>query len=89
MLIGKILLNSGEEAQKLSEKEITKAYRLKALVLHPDKRPDDPDAHEKFQRVKTSYEVLKDKKAKKLFDELLRIQREKQEKKSQSGFQEA
>ncbi|CAN6850587.1 unnamed protein product [Brassica oleracea] len=48
MLIGKILLNSGEEAQKLSEKEITKAYRLKALVLHPDKRPDDPDAHEKF-----------------------------------------
>ncbi|KAF2599967.1 hypothetical protein F2Q68_00012389 [Brassica cretica] len=74
------LYSSGEEAQKLSEKEITKAYRLKALVLHPDKRPDDPDAREKFQRVKTSYEVLKDRKAKKLF---LRIQREKQEKKSQ------
>ncbi|RID76756.1 LOW QUALITY PROTEIN: hypothetical protein BRARA_B03709 [Brassica rapa] len=47
-------LPSGEEALKLSEKEITKAYKLKALI----KRPDDPNAHEKFQRVKTSYEVL-------------------------------
>lgn len=76
-------LPSGEEALKLSEKEISKAYKLKALDLHPDKRPDDPDAHEKFQRLKTSYEVLKDEKARKLFDDLLRIQREKQQKKSQ------
>ncbi|KAL9811257.1 putative RNA recognition motif domain, DnaJ domain, RNA-binding domain superfamily [Arabidopsis thaliana] len=76
-------LASGEEALKLTEKEIAKAYKLKALDLHPDKRPDDPDAHEKFQRLKTSYEVLKDEKARKLFDDLLRIQREKQHKKSQ------
>ncbi|KAJ0248693.1 hypothetical protein HA466_0157560 [Hirschfeldia incana] len=76
-------LPSGEEAQNLTEKEISKAYRLKALDLHPDKRRDDPDAHEKFQRLKTSYEVLKDEKARKLFDDLLRIQREKQHKKSQ------
>lgn len=76
-------LPSGEEAQNLSEKEISKAYRVKALDLHPDKRRDDPDAHEKFQRLKTSYEVLKDEKARKLFDDLLRIQREKQHKKSQ------
>ncbi|KAF8087570.1 hypothetical protein N665_0578s0023 [Sinapis alba] len=76
-------LTSGEEALKLSEKKISKAYRLKALDLHPDKNPDDPDAHEKFQRLKTSYEVLKDEKARKLFDDLLRIQREKQHKKSQ------
>ncbi|XP_010421167.1 PREDICTED: dnaJ homolog subfamily C member 17 [Camelina sativa] len=76
-------LPSGEEALKLTEKEIGKAYKLKALYLHPDKRPDDPDAHEKFQRLKTSYEVLKDEKARKLFDDLLRIQREKQQKKTQ------
>ncbi|KAG7556236.1 RNA recognition motif domain [Arabidopsis suecica] len=76
-------LPSGEEALKLTEKEIAKAYKLKALDLHPDKRPDDPDAHDKFQRLKTSYEVLKDEKARKLFDDLLRIQREKQHKKSQ------
>ncbi|CAH8365031.1 unnamed protein product [Eruca vesicaria subsp. sativa] len=76
-------LTSGEEALNLTEKEISKAYRLKALVMHPDKRPDDPDAHENFQRLKTSYEVLKDEKARKLFDDLLRIQREKQHKKTQ------
>ncbi|XP_010454650.1 PREDICTED: dnaJ homolog subfamily C member 17-like [Camelina sativa] len=79
-------LPSGEEALKLTEKEIGKAYKLKALDLHPDKRPDDPDAHEKFQRLKTSYEVLKDEKARKLFDDLLRIQREKQQKKSQVDY---
>lgn len=76
-------LPSGEEALKLTDKEIAKAYKLKALDLHPDKRPDDPHAHDKFQRLKTSYEVLKDEKARKLFDDLLRIQREKQHKKSQ------
>lgn len=76
-------LPSGEEALKLGEKEISKAYRSKALDLHPDKRPDDPDAHENFQRLKTSYEVLKDEKARKLFDDLLRIKREKEQKKSQ------
>ncbi|KAL1201136.1 Chaperone protein dnaJ 39 [Cardamine amara subsp. amara] len=76
-------LPSGEEALNLSEKEISKAYKLKALDLHPDKRPDDPDAHDKFQRLKTSYEVLKDERARKLFDDLLRVQREKLLKKSQ------
>uniref|UniRef100_A0A1J3IQ56 DnaJ-like protein subfamily C member 17 n=1 Tax=Noccaea caerulescens TaxID=107243 RepID=A0A1J3IQ56_NOCCA len=76
-------LPSGEEALKLSEKEIKKAFKLKALVLHPDKNPDDPDAHDKFQRLVTSHEILKDEKARKLFDDLLRVQREKQHKKSQ------
>ncbi|VVB15705.1 unnamed protein product [Arabis nemorensis] len=73
-------LPSGEEALKLSVNQISKAYRLKALDLHPDKRPDDPHAHEKFQKLKTSYEVLKHEKTRKLFDSLLRIQHEKQDK---------
>ncbi|WZY79484.1 hypothetical protein YC2023_025868 [Brassica napus] len=30
------ILSSGEEALKLSEKEMSKAYKLKALNLHPD-----------------------------------------------------
>ncbi|CAA7023421.1 unnamed protein product [Microthlaspi erraticum] len=76
-------LPSGEEALKLTEKEISKAYRLRALVLHPDKNRDDPDAHDKFQRLMTSHEVLKDEKARKLFDDLLRVQREKQHRKTQ------
>lgn len=76
-------LPSGEEAAKLTEKEISKAYKLKALELHPDKRPDDPDAHDNFQKLKSSYEILKDEKARKLFDDLLKIKREKQQRQSQ------
>lgn len=75
-------LPSGEEGSKLSEKEISKAYRSKALELHPDKRPDDPNAHSHFQKLKTSYEILKDEKARKLFDDLLRVKHEKSKRQS-------
>ncbi|VFQ84689.1 unnamed protein product [Cuscuta campestris] len=75
-------LPSGEEGSKLSEKEISKAYRSKALELHPDKKPDDPNAHSHFQKLKTSYEILKDEKARKLFDDLLRVKHEKSKRQS-------
>ncbi|KAL8156507.1 hypothetical protein AgCh_001562 [Apium graveolens] len=55
-------LPSGIQSTKLSLQDITKAYRLKALQLHPDKRRHDPDAHNKFQRLLYSYEILKDTK---------------------------
>ncbi|XP_012833708.1 PREDICTED: dnaJ homolog subfamily C member 17 [Erythranthe guttata] len=70
-------LPSGEEGAKLSDQEITKGYRSKARELHPDKRPDDPQANANFVKLQTSYEVLKDEKARKLFDDLLRVKREK------------
>ncbi|XP_048235354.1 dnaJ homolog subfamily C member 17 isoform X2 [Ricinus communis] len=70
-------LASGEEGAKLTENEISKAYKKKALELHPDKRRDDPDAHANFQKLKSSYEILKDEKARKLFDDLLRVKRER------------
>ncbi|XP_065862672.1 uncharacterized protein [Euphorbia lathyris] len=70
-------LPSGEEGAKFTEKEISKAYKQKALELHPDKRPDDPNAHVNFQRLKSSYEILKDDKARKLYDDLLRVKRER------------
>ncbi|KAL2537807.1 DNAJ heat shock N-terminal domain-containing protein [Forsythia ovata] len=76
-------LPSGEEGAKLSEKEIKKAYRLKALELHPDKRPDDPNAHDNFQKLTTSYAILNDEKARKLLDDLLRVKREKFQRQSQ------
>lgn len=76
-------LPTGEEGARLSEKEISKAYRSKALELHPDKRPDDPNAHANFQKLKTSYEILKDEKARKLFDDLLRVRKEKIQRQSQ------
>jgi DnaJ homolog subfamily C member 17 len=71
-------LPSGEEGAKLTDEEIKKAYRSKALQVHPDKKRDDPDAQEKFQKLTSSYEILKDEKARKLFDDLLRVKREKQ-----------
>ncbi|XP_055823358.1 uncharacterized protein LOC129891903 isoform X3 [Solanum dulcamara] len=76
-------LPSGVEGTKFSEKDISKAYKKKALELHPDKRPDDPNAHLNFQKLKTSYEILKDEKARKLFDDLLRVKREKIQRQSQ------
>ncbi|XP_024988218.1 dnaJ homolog subfamily C member 17 isoform X2 [Cynara cardunculus var. scolymus] len=76
-------LPSGEEGSKLSEKEITKAYRSKALELHPDKRPDDPNAHANFHKLQTSYQILKDEKARKLFDDLIRVKLQKRQRQSQ------
>ncbi|XP_057511882.1 uncharacterized protein LOC130794012 [Actinidia eriantha] len=76
-------LPSGAEGAQISEKEITKAYRKKALELHPDKRPDDRNAHSDILQLNASYEILKDEKARKLFDDLLRIRREKVHRRSQ------
>ncbi|GER35905.1 DNAJ heat shock N-terminal domain-containing protein, partial [Striga asiatica] len=76
-------LPSGEESAGLTDQEINKAYRSKARELHPNKRPNDPNAHANFLKLQTSYEVLKDEKARKLFDELLRVKKEKLNRKGQ------
>ncbi|KAK9129372.1 hypothetical protein Sjap_009859 [Stephania japonica] len=76
-------LPSGEEGTKLSDKEIAKAYRQKALELHPDKRRDDPNADSKFQRLKLSYEILKDDKARQVFNDLIRARTAKRKRESQ------
>ncbi|CAL9001206.1 unnamed protein product, partial [Prunus brigantina] len=51
---------------------------IKALELHPDKRLHDPHTHANFRSLKLSYEMLKDDKARKMFDDLLRDKREQQ-----------
>ncbi|XP_067933321.1 dnaJ homolog subfamily C member 10-like [Watersipora subatra] len=50
-------------------REIRKAFKRLALKVHPDKNPDDPDAHEKFLRLNRAYEVLKDEDLRKKYDE--------------------
>lgn len=70
-------LPSSEEGIKLSEKEITKAYRKKALELHPDKRRDNHNAHSDIQQLNASYAILKDERARKSFDDLVQIKHEK------------
>ncbi|KAK9076939.1 hypothetical protein SSX86_005274 [Deinandra increscens subsp. villosa] len=72
-------LQSGKESSNIPITQITKAYRSKALELHPDKRPDDPDAVALFQSLQASYEILKNENTRKAFDSDLmnRMQQEK------------
>jgi len=60
-----------------SKAEIAKAYKHRALKLHPDKNPDDPDAAQKFQEVKKAYEILMDDKVREAFNNLMRARQER------------
>nr|XP_011468059.1 PREDICTED: dnaJ-like protein 1 [Fragaria vesca subsp. vesca] len=66
-------LPSGAEGAKLTVQEITKRYKAKALLLHPDKRPGYPLAGAEFQQLKESYEVLKNPKSREEFHNSLRL----------------
>ncbi|KAK9938571.1 hypothetical protein M0R45_015300 [Rubus argutus] len=78
-------LPSGEEGTKLDEIAIRKAYREKALQLHPDKRPNDPDANAEFQRLQSSYATLMDPQARKQFDSILITLRNRQQQQPNSA----
>jgi len=64
---------------------IRKAYRARALVLHPDKRGNDPVAAAEFQKLQKAYEILNDEKARAAFDELLRVRKERFEKENKQS----
>jgi curved DNA-binding protein CbpA len=55
MLYGMLGLNA---EPKPSPDEIRKAYRARALELHPDKNPNDPEAGARFQLLSKAYEAL-------------------------------
>ncbi|KAH3752172.1 dnaJ homolog subfamily C member 10-like [Dreissena polymorpha] len=55
-------------ARGASDKEIRKAFKRLAVTKHPDKNPDDPEAHNKFLKITRAYEVLKDEDLRKKYD---------------------
>ncbi|KAK5171884.1 DnaJ-like protein [Saxophila tyrrhenica] len=66
-----------------TEIEIKKAYRKKAIQLHPDKNPDDPEADSKFQVVGEAYQVLSNTELRKQYDKF-----GKESAKPDSGFED-
>lgn len=51
-----------------STSQIKKAYRKLAMVYHPDKNPDDPEASDKFHDINEAYEVLSDEELREVYD---------------------
>lgn len=52
-----------------SADEIRKAYRKLARVNHPDAKPNDPQAAERFKKIQEAYDVLNDAEKRKMYDQ--------------------
>ena len=60
-------------APEATPKEITKAYRKLARENHPDAKPGDAAAEERFKEISTAYDVLSDENKRKEYDEVRRL----------------
>ncbi|KAH7646855.1 hypothetical protein FG379_002007 [Cryptosporidium bovis] len=49
--------------------EIKREYRIRALLLHPDKNNNDEVSKERFQELQNAYEILRNDESRKTYDE--------------------
>ncbi|RYP48327.1 hypothetical protein DL768_005783 [Monosporascus sp. mg162] len=57
-----------ENPDSADQASIKKSYRQLALLRHPDKNPNDPEATARFQLLNTAYETLSDPAKRRLYD---------------------
>ena len=55
--------------RSVDDKALRNAYRKLARQNHPDVRPDDPEAEERFKRASHAYSVISDPERRRLYDE--------------------
>ncbi|XP_067843783.1 dnaJ homolog subfamily C member 10 isoform X2 [Heptranchias perlo] len=55
-------------SKSASNRQIRQAFKKLALTMHPDKNPNDPEAHNNFLKINRAYEVLKDEDLRKKYD---------------------
>ena len=60
-------------AREATEEELRRAYRRQALSWHPDRRPGDPRAAERFQEISEAYAVLINQARRREYDEAWRL----------------
>ena len=55
-------------ARTCTSEELKSAYRKAAMQFHPDRNPNDNEAHKKFVEVSEAYEILKDDQKRAAYD---------------------
>ncbi len=62
------LYNLLSVSRTATDKEMKRAYLLKAKELHPDRNPGDKKAEELFKKVNQAYSILSDKYKREQYD---------------------